>query len=440
MDTASSRLKLLWMAGCSTLFCVVYGMCNWITGLRAPLHSWYYHWESHIPFMPAMIIPYWSLDAFFGASFFLTRSLTELMTLGKRIGLAITVAGVCFLLLPLHTAFPRPAVSGALGGLFRLLYSFDEPYNLFPSLHITLCTIIGLTWTRHSHGMARYLLQMWFCLIGFSAVLTYQHHVVDVAGGLSLAALCFYVFPESEPTLGYSKNHRAAFYYGCGAAGALGLALVVPTLRIFFLWFATAMGLMVLAYTGVGPGMFRKEAGRVPFATRILLGPCLVGQYISLLYYSRRCRACDQVVPGIFIGRRLTEPQAAATVRAGVTAVLDLTAEFSEPPSFRKVVYRNVPVLDLTAPTLAQLADAAGFIEENAKDGKVYVHCKLGYSRSAAAVGAYLLQSRQAHNAEEALTLMRRARPSLLLRPECHSALRLYESAIAPNTFSGAAV
>ena len=61
-----------------------------------------------------------------------------------------------------------------------------------------------------------------------------------------------------------------------------------------------------------------------------MLAPILIGQYLSLVYYRRQCRAWDEVVPGVLIGRTLTEAEAAAAVKQGVTAVLDLTAEFSE--------------------------------------------------------------------------------------------------------------
>jgi protein phosphatase len=57
----------------------------------------------------------------------------------------------------------------------------------------------------------------------------------------------------------------------------------------------------------------------------------------------------------------------------------------------------------------------------------VYLHCKVGYSRSAAVAGAYLLASGQAATAEGAADLLRRARPSVVFRPEALEALRDFE-------------
>jgi protein-tyrosine phosphatase len=106
---------------------------------------------------------------------------------------------------------------------------------------------------------------------------------------------------------------------------------------------------------------------------------------------------------------------------------LDLTSEFSETRPFLSTNYLNLPVLDLTAPTQTQLEKAAEFIHEQSTRGKVYVHCKIGYSRSAAAVGAYLLKNGFANTVEEAARLIRHVRPSLIVRPEVVSALRRFQ-------------
>ena len=107
--------------------------------------------------------------------------------------------------------------------------------------------------------------------------------------------------------------------------------------------------------------------------------------------------------------------------------MLDLSAEFSEAKPFRKINYRNIPVLDLTAPTQAQLVEISKFIGNHSRNGAVYVHCKIGYSRSAAAVTAYLIMSGKVKTAEEAFAMIRRVRPSVVIRPEVRSALSEFE-------------
>jgi len=144
---------------------------------------------------------------------------------------------------------------------------------------------------------------------------------------------------------------------------------------------------------------------------------------VSLRYYRRQCRPWDEVALGVLIGGTLDEREAAELVDHGVTAVLDLTAEFSEAKPLRRINYRNVPILDLTAPTSSQLHEAVNFITEQvAREGKVYVHCKIGYSRTATIVGAYLMASGQCKTADDVTSHLRKARPTIVIRPEAMTA------------------
>jgi hypothetical protein len=155
----------------------------------------------------------------------------------------------------------------------------------------------------------------------------------------------------------------------------------------------------------------------------VILAPVLLGQYVSWLHYKRQCRAWDEIVPGVWIGRWLSDAEALGAVAGGVTAVLDLSDAFSEAGPFIDLKYCHLPVLDLTAPTSSQLADAVRFINANAADGIVYVHCKIGYSRSASVVAAWLLHTGRAVNVDDAVAILRSKRPSIVIRPEIRAAL-----------------
>jgi membrane-associated phospholipid phosphatase len=185
-------------AGLSLLWLVVYGGCNWITAHRADVGTWYYSWESFIPFVPLMIIPYMSINLFFVGGPFLCQSRDELRVFARRITFAILVAGVCFLLIPLRFSAVRPQPGDWTAPIFRFLFHFDQPYNLFPSLHIAFRTILAALYAKHTKGVIRLAAQVWFVLIGFSTLLTYQHHIVDIIGGFVLAGICFYIFHEKN--------------------------------------------------------------------------------------------------------------------------------------------------------------------------------------------------------------------------------------------------
>jgi predicted protein tyrosine phosphatase len=421
---------------------VVYGGTNWFTAQRPASHvgTWYFAWElTLIPYVPLLIVPYMSVDIFFFFAPFLCCDEREMRIFARRVVFSILVAAVFFLLLPLKLVWPpRPPVSGWFGELVEASctapFLMEYPHNLFPALHITLCMILADLYGRHTRGIVRALSNIWFVLIAVSTILTWQHHLVDVAGGFVLGAFAFYLFRESDSRLAVVPNVRIGGYYAAGAVVILALAPMAWPWGVFLLWPAAGLGMVAAGYFGYGPSIFRKCDGLLPLSTKFVLAPVLIGQYLSLAYYRRQCRAWDEVAPGVLIGRILTEAEAAKAIEHGVTAELDLTAEFSEAGAFRASKYLNLPILDLTAPTQEQLHEAAAFIAEEAVKGTVYVHCKIGYSRSAAVIGAYLLASQEACTAMEAIDRLRKVRPSIIVRPEAMEALFAFSADLMRTT------
>lgn len=413
----------------SLLFLVVYGGTNWFTTLRSDVGTWHFDWELGIPLVPLFIVPYMSIDLFFVAAPFLCRSRAELRTFTRRIVFAIVVAGGCFLLVPLRLGFERTPVPGTLGSLFDSFRTMDAPHNLFPSLHVTLGFLLAEVYVRRTQGLLRAALVVWFTVISFSTVLTHQHHLVDVAGGMLLALVACYLFREESTPSPVVPNHVGAYYFIGAGLMSLGSVAFWPYGSVF-LWPAVSLAVSAAAYWGLGPGIFRKHEGRLPLAARVLLAPVLFGHHLSLVYYRRRSPAYSEVVPGVLMGRQLTEAEATKACAQGVTAVLDLAAEFTEAAPFRQLHYFALPILDLTAPTDEQIRQAVHFIETAAARGSVYVHCKVGYSRSAAVVGAYLLATGRARSEEEAIAHMRKARPGLIVRAEVKELLRRFAGRI----------
>ena len=194
-----------WLAAALSLaflglgFFVVYGWCNAFTAHRHDVGTFFFGWERHIPFVPSMIVPYMSIDLFFAGSFFLCRTRAELRVHAWRIALAIALSAAGFLLFPLRYGWPRPAVTGWLGNLFAPLNALDQPYNLCPSLHISLRALLWRVYGRHTRRFppVYYACAGWFGLIGVSTLLVYQHHVIDLLGGYVVALVCRAVVREN---------------------------------------------------------------------------------------------------------------------------------------------------------------------------------------------------------------------------------------------------
>lgn len=197
-ERVSLLLRAALAAGLSLLFLVVYGGCNWITAQRAHVPSYFWEWERSLPFVPALILPYLSIDLFFVAAPFVCQRRTELLTFGKRVVAAILAAGLCFLLFPLRFGFSRPKASGWPGAIFDWFRALDAPYNLLPSLHAAFLVLLWKVYARSLQGAVRVLVLVWFVLIGLSPVLTYQHHVIDILGGFALGAVCLVYFRENR--------------------------------------------------------------------------------------------------------------------------------------------------------------------------------------------------------------------------------------------------
>jgi membrane-associated phospholipid phosphatase len=407
----------------SLVFVVVYNICNRLTGIRPDTGVWAFDWERNWPLITAMIVPYWSLDLFYVVAPFLCRTREELAVHRRRILFATVAAGICFLAIPLRFAFPRPHVEGMFAPWFSALYGFDLPHNLFPSLHITLRTLLTVLYLRMSHRSLRWLVHLWFSAIGFSTLFTWQHHLVDVLGGFWLAAITLQLFPFDETPERHPASPRLVLYYGLAALLCSQLARLSWPWTFILVWPAFSCAVAALGYAGLGHRIYGKKNGQLTWLTRILLAPLLAGQWLSWRHYRRQSPRWNAITPGVWIGALPTPEDARDAIQAGVTAVLDLTVEFSEDPAFRNLRYHHIPVLDLTAPSPAQLARCAEIIQEESQSGIIFIHCKAGYSRSAAAAGAWLLTTGRADGVEAVVRQLTATRPGIVIRPEVRAAL-----------------
>jgi membrane-associated phospholipid phosphatase len=315
------------------VFVGVYGFCNRFTATRDDVGVWMWDWERHIPFVREFIVPYWSLDLFFCGAFFLCRSRAELDLLTKRLVAVVLASGVCFLLFPLQMGLPRPEPAGWTAPLFRALYAGDMPYNLAPSLHISLRSILWVCYGAHLRGGLRSEAKCWFMLIGLSTLLVRQHHLVDVAAGFLMAWAILAAFPDPRQILRAPPAPSLALRYGLGAATCAGLAFAWPG----FAWPAVSLGIVSLAYAIGRPHLLGKENGTLsPAAEWCLLPVLLVSKFVQRRW-KKSAPAWFEITPGVFFGRRPSEREASALTREAPLAVLDLPPSAPRPPPFASV-------------------------------------------------------------------------------------------------------
>lgn len=130
-----------------------------------------------------------------------------------------------FLWLP--TEAPRPAEVAGTGfaawGL-RFLYSADPPHNCFPSLHVAH-SLVSASSCYRVHRTLGAGAAACAGLVAVSTLLSKQHYVLDVVGGVLLAALAYVLVlrgyrREQVPEI----DRRAAPTMALAAAGIAGLA------------------------------------------------------------------------------------------------------------------------------------------------------------------------------------------------------------------------
>ena len=254
-----------WLLLLGPLFFASYGAVNAYTAGRSDVGVLVYSWEQYIPFWDWTIVPYMSIDLLYAVSLFLCSSKMELDQHGKRLLLATLISVVCFLLFPLQFSFVRPDASGVYGWLFDILTAFDQPYNQAPSLHISLLVLIWRVFNHHiSNSVMRFLMHGWMFLIGISVLTTWQHHFVDVIGGLAVALVLIYALPDTPLVWQWQRSKdpaaiKLAFIYILGSGLLLSFVMFLGGWFWMLLWPATATFLVGIAYGGAGVSVFQYQ-------------------------------------------------------------------------------------------------------------------------------------------------------------------------------------
>lgn len=419
------KRSLAWLCFLGPFFFLTYGFANQHTASLAQVGSFVFAWEQHIPFWPWTIIPYWSIDVFYGLSLFLFIDKREMDRHAARLILATVICVIGFLLFPLRFSFEKPEIAQPVfRWLFDVLGAFDLPFNQSPSLHVCLLVVLWAAFKRHTPARWKYLVHVWALVIGISVFTTYQHHLIDGIWGVIAGLVCTYFIPlmpqrswkarnpEAAQPLGVRYGLLGVFILGCVLPvnhWVLGGLLVILVLRwnryyttpifiglfLFGLAFGDTMWaaalllwpvlcLLVLSwgYLRAGPSIFRKSEGFGPDAgkrcvdSRIILAPYEFGARIVRALCFKAPPAVE-IAPGLWLGGF---PHTLPVANCGV---LDLTAEYPRAPVTRGRPYASVPMMDLLTPDKETVGRAVAAYKELKKHGPVLVHCALGMTRSA---------------------------------------------------------
>ncbi|KAA8897506.1 protein-tyrosine phosphatase-like protein, partial [Sphaerosporella brunnea] len=140
----------------------------------------------------------------------------------------------------------------------------------------------------------------------------------------------------------------------------------------------------------------------------------------------------SEIVPGLWLGNLECAQHYEWLANEGITHVLSLTSERVTIPVWTGIVHKQFRVRDNRRQNLlAQLIDGMQFLEEaftGDRPVRVYVHCRMGISRSGSVVVGYLVMKYHSRPYKDALAFVRTKRVIVCPNKAFVSQLELLES------------
>lgn len=426
-------------------FFLTYGFANQYAASLNDVPFIVFDWEKHIPLWPWTIVPYWSIDLFYGLSLLLCWNFFELKQHVLRLLSAQIISISCFLLFPLKFTFERPELSGFFGIWFDVLMGFDKPFNQAPSLHIVLLVILWDFYRRHVSGNFKYIIDLWSFLIGISVLTTWQHHFIDIPTGLLVGALCLWLFPVATQSpftkdLNHSltpKHLKIGAYYLIATVMLCVIAFIFKSSFLWLLYPACSLLMVSLAYFFARAHFFQKLAnGKLSAGAAVLFAPYLIFAWFNSRLWTKKHPEDSKIIDieqcQIYLGRIPT-----STDMSHYPAIFDCCAELPQPfakPEQQQMIRTNYLSLDLIPLQANQLALAVENFDQlfsalktlNGKQSKLLIFCALGYSRSSAILCAWLVKNEYVDDMQSAMNLVKQARPWIVLKDAQIQQLNLY--------------
>lgn len=200
---------------------------------------------------------------------------------------------------------------------------------------------------------------------------------------------------------------------------SLGLAGMAFGLRPWgwvLLWpAANALLLSVLYACNLPRGLGKHSHGNLSWAAWLAHAPFFCFRHAVAFAQVRLFSepACQEVAPGLWLARRLRAGEIPAEIPRSLRRIVDLTAEFSEPPAIAaELGWRWIPILDAGIPTASSKRKLEALaLEWQEAPGPVLIHCAQGHGRSAMVAAWLLVRTGRANGVEAALAQIRAVRP-----------------------------
>ena len=175
-----------------TIWIVPYFLLNQLTVVRSTF-AFQLPFEQSIPFMPAFVYAYALVWIFVLLPYFFIKDDANFYRAIKAYLAVMCISYAVFLLVPGKIVWPTFEVNGITTGLVALIQTLDQPYNLLPSLHVSLAFLSAFVCFYENKKRGRVMLFVAF-IISASTLFIKQHYFLDVFTGLLLASGAYYYF------------------------------------------------------------------------------------------------------------------------------------------------------------------------------------------------------------------------------------------------------
>jgi membrane-associated phospholipid phosphatase len=168
--------------------------------------------DKAIPLVEAFIIPYilWYPFVFLCLVYFCFKDKKAYFRTLISISIGMLISYFIFFVFQTHV--PRPALQGndIFTRLVALIYSRDNPYNCFPSLHVleSYLMIKGIYACSERNKLATAFINFMAAAIILSTLFVKQHVILDVFGAVYLGEVVFNRVPGFDSLLVYLKRQK----------------------------------------------------------------------------------------------------------------------------------------------------------------------------------------------------------------------------------------
>ncbi|WP_413489503.1 diacylglycerol kinase family protein [Shewanella baltica] len=215
-----------------------------------------------------------------------------------------------------------------------------------------------------------------------------------------------------------SKIHIKYFYFmGAVLLAYFAVTGTSPLLTFIWAWASLSLFLVGSAYWFNLASIFRKrQDGTIPWYIRWGFIPFLLGSRLYNHWARKRdsVPSMQKIDEQLYLGCRLFSADLEKIKANKITAILDVTAEFDglDWSQFEDhIEYLNIPILDHSVPTSAQLNQAVNWLHRQVRANKqVLIHCAMGRGRSVLVLAAYLVCKDKQRNFAEVLQQIKQVR------------------------------